>query len=100
MAISKRLGLAIMANRAGSQARILLGLALMACRTGDVMGQDDFGGGDDAGGMDMDMESMMGDPVGGKGPGGKAGNVMMEELTYIEQTTRALQQLGLVIGTG
>jgi len=46
--------------------------------------------------MDMDMDSMLGEAA-GSGPG-QGGNVEMEKLTYIEQTTRALQQLGLVIG--
>ena len=51
-------------------------------------GQDDTG-------ADLDMESMMGDTGGGGAEqvGGKAAVV----LTQIEQTTRALQQLGIIL---
>ena len=44
---------------------------------------------------DLDMESMMGDTGGGGAEqvGGKAAVV----LTQIEQTTRALQQLGIIL---
>ena len=53
-----------------------------------VCGQDDTG-------ADLDMESMMGDTGGGGAEqvGGKAAVV----LTQIEQTTRALQQLGIIL---
>ena len=50
---------------------------------------------DDAGAdMEMDMESMMGDTGGGsQGGSGKAAVV----LSQIEQTTRALQQIGVIL---
>jgi len=66
-----------------------------------VLGQDDFGGGEDAGGGEdmVDMDSML---AAGGGQGNSATvmgrSAREEELTYIEQTTRALQQLALVIG--
>jgi hypothetical protein len=49
----------------------------------------------DVAGADLDMESMMGDTGGGGAEqvGGKAAVV----LTQIEQTTRALQQLGIIL---
>ena len=56
-----------------------------------VMGQD---------GMDdmTDMDSMLAAPSGGDGGGG--GSYKKEkELTVIQQTTLALQQLGIVIGS-
>ena len=56
-----------------------------------VMGQD---------GMDdmTDMDSMLAPPSGGDGGGG--GTYKKEkELTVIQQTTLALQQLGIVIGS-
>ena len=51
--------------------------------------------GQDDAGADLDMESMMGDTGGGGevGAEGKAAVV----LTQIEQTTRALQQLGIIL---
>ena len=51
--------------------------------------------GQDDAGADLDMESMMGDTGGGGAEqvGGKAAVV----LTQIEQTTRALQQLGIIL---
>ena len=66
----------------------------IVCMMVTVTGQDDFG--DDA--MDMDMDAIMGGE-GGKVPGATTAKpVMLPELTYIEQSTRALQQLALVIG--
>ena len=60
-----------------------------------VNGQDDFGGDDS---MDMDMDSLMGGQ-GGKAPGATTAKpVQIQELTHIEQSTRALQQFALVIG--
>ena len=54
--------------------------------------------GQDDAGADLDMESMMGDTGGGGevGAEGKAAVV----LTQIEQTTRALQQLGMLLSNG
>ena len=73
------------------QLTVLAWLAVVWC-------QDDGGGGDDMS-MDMDMDSMLGGDEDGGGRGGKmGGKVIVEEFTYIEQTTRALQQLALVIG--
>lgn len=67
----------------------------IVCMMVTVTGQDDFG--DDA--MDMDMDAMMGGD-GGKVPGATTAKpVIMPQLTYIEQSTRALQQLAIVIGT-
>eukprot|EP00092_Neocalanus_flemingeri_P012334 GFUD01013297.1.p1 GENE.GFUD01013297.1~~GFUD01013297.1.p1 ORF type:complete len:105 (-),score=38.39 GFUD01013297.1:41-355(-) len=52
---------------------------------------------DDAGAdMEMDMESMMGDTGGGEGEGTVKAAVV-PELTQIEQTTLALQQLGIIL---
>ena len=53
-----------------------------------VVGQDDAG-------ADLDMESMLGDTGGGgeMGSEGESGKV----LTQIQQTTRALQQLGVIL---
>jgi len=74
---------------------------LLASTLPGVQAQDDFGGGDDAGGGGeemMDMESMGLDSGGGANKlSGQEGN-NLPELTYIEQSTRALQQLALVIG--
>lgn len=56
-----------------------------------VMGQDGM--------EDMtDMDSMMAAPSGGDGGGGGATHKKEKELTVIQQTTLALQQLGIVIG--
>eukprot|EP00088_Acartia_fossae_P034239 TRINITY_DN35118_c0_g1_i1.p1 TRINITY_DN35118_c0_g1~~TRINITY_DN35118_c0_g1_i1.p1 ORF type:complete len:151 (+),score=39.25 TRINITY_DN35118_c0_g1_i1:107-559(+) len=65
-----------------------------------VSGQDDFGGGEDAGGGEdmMDMESMGIGSESGNNRDGQQSLPVMPELTYIEQSTRALQQLALVIG--
>lgn len=61
-----------------------------------VIAQDDFGG-DDAG-ADMDLESMMGGDGGG-GDGGDPSLVKkMKPKSFLEETTLALQQLGLIIG--
>ena len=61
-----------------------------------VIAQDDFGG-DDAG-ADMDLESMMG----GDGGGGDEDNPSLvkniKPKSFLEETTLALQQLGLIIG--
>ena len=55
----------------------------------NVCGMDDAGAD-----MEMDMESMMGDTGGGsQGGSGKAAVV----LSQIEQTTRALQQIGVIL---
>jgi len=66
---------------------LLLGLVLLLQ---EAAGQDD-------GGDLLDMESMMGGP-GSDGPKVTGKAVVIPEYTYIEQTTRALQQLALVIG--
>ena len=55
-------------------------------------GQDDAGAD-----MDMqDMESMMGE-TGDSGGGGEGKAAAVPVLTQIEQTTRALQQFGLIL---
>ena len=54
--------------------------------------------GQDDAGADLDMESMMGD-TGGGGEGGAEGKAAVV-LTQIEQTTRALQQLGMLLSNG
>jgi len=63
-----------------------------------VRAQDDFGGGDDAGGADLDLESMSG-PEGGGGDGGEAAlDKQGPPKSFLEETTLALQQLGLILG--
>merc|ERR1712212_37955 len=66
--------------------RIFLLLLLLGLQ--HVVGQDDAG-------ADLDMESMLGD-TGGGGEMGAAGEAA-KVLTQIEQTTRALQQLGIIL---
>jgi len=57
--------------------------------------QDDMGGGEEV----MDMESMgMDSQPTASDKDRKGGGMELESLTYIEQSTRALQQLALVIG--
>ena len=46
--------------------------------------------------MEMDMESMMGGDAGGKG-GPTQGNVDIVVLSNIEQSCRALQQMGMIL---
>ena len=48
------------------------------------------------GDMEMDMESMMGGDAGGKG-GPTQGNVDIVVLSNIEQSCRALQQMGMIL---
>ena len=48
------------------------------------------------GDMEMDMESMMGGDAGGKG-GPTQGNVEVVVLSNIEQSCRALQQMGMIL---
>ena len=51
---------------------------------------------DDMGDMEMDMESMMGGGEGGK-VGQAQGNVNIVVLSNIEQSCRALQQMGMIL---
>jgi len=61
-----------------------------------VTAQDDFGG-DDAGGADMDLESMTQD-TGEAGDKDPSSVEKVEPKSFLEETTLALQQLGLIIG--
>ena len=72
---------------------------LLSVIIGVVLGQDDFGGGEDAGGSDMDLESMMG----GTGGGAKTTNnpnfkPKIVEKSLFEESVSAMQQLGFIIG--
>ena len=62
-----------------------------------VTAQDDFGGGEDAG-ADMDLESMMGGDSGGMDDKNPSLFKKVVEKTFLEETTLALQQLGVIIG--
>lgn len=64
-----------------------------------VSAQDDFGGGDDAGGADMDMDSMLGPP--GQEAKTAEGMVVKPTIrikTILEESISAMQQLGFIIG--
>ena len=64
-----------------------------------VSAQDDFGGGDDAGGADMDMDSMLGPPgQAAKDPMGTGIKPTIRIKTILEESISAMQQLGFIIG--
>ena len=62
-----------------------------------VTAQDDFGGGEDAG-ADMDLESMMGGDSGGMDDKNPSLLKNVVEKSFLEESTLALQQLGVIIG--
>merc|ERR1719348_799695 len=63
-----------------------------------VITQDDFGGGDDAGGADMDLESIMGgDSAGGNNKNTAQVNPVKEK-SFTEESILALKQLGVIVG--
>jgi len=72
--------------------------AVVGLLTGLTEAQDDFGGGDDAGGADLDLESMMGQDGGAMNSKGSASLKPYKEKTFLEESTLALQQLGVIIG--
>ena len=65
-----------------------------------VSAQDDFGGGDDAGGGDLDMESMLGGQDGGAKTTANPNAVKptFKVKTIMEESLSAMQQLGFIIG--
>jgi hypothetical protein len=64
---------------------------------GIVTAQDDFGGGEDAG-ADMDLESLMGGDSGGMDDKNPSLFKKVVEKSFLEESTLALQQLGVIIG--
>ena len=63
-----------------------------------VSAQDDFGGGDDAGGADMDMDSMLGPPGQEAKTEGMEAKPTIRIKTILEESISAMQQLGFIIG--
>ena len=64
-----------------------------------VATQDDFGGGDDAGGADLDMDSMLGPPGdNSKSSDGTGAKPTIKIKTILEESISAMQQLGFIIG--
>jgi len=64
-----------------------------------VATQDDFGGGDDAGGADLDMDSMLGSPGdNSKSSDGTGAKPTIKIKTILEESISAMQQLGFIIG--
>ena len=63
-----------------------------------VSGQDDFGGGEDAGGAEMDESSLGLDSAGVAGPGGSTADETFKIKSIFEESLAALQQLGFIIG--
>ena len=65
-----------------------------------VRAQDDFGGGDDAGGGDLDMESMLGGQDGAAKTTANPNAVKptFQVKTILEESLSAMQQLGFIIG--
>ena len=63
-----------------------------------VSGQDDFGGGDDAGGAEMDESSLGLDSAGVAGPGSPNADETFKIKSIFEESLAALQQLGFIIG--
>ena len=72
-------------------------MVIVLCISASIA-QDDFGGGDDAGGADMDLESMMGgDSAGGNNKNTAQVNPVKEK-SFSEESILALKQLGVIIG--
>ena len=72
-------------------------MVVVLCVTAGIA-QDDFGGGDDAGGADMDLESMMGGDSGGANNKNTAQVNPVKEKSFSEESVLALKQLGVIIG--
>ena len=71
-------------------------IVIVTIRT--VLAQDDFGGGDDAGGADMDLESMMGGDSGGANTKNQGQPNTVREKSFSEESELALKQLGVIVG--
>ena len=72
-------------------------MVVVLCVTAGIA-QDDFGGGDDAGGADMDLESMMGGDSAGANNKNSAQVNPVKEKSFSEESILALKQLGVIIG--
>ena len=75
----------------------LLSVILTSLAT-TVLAQDDFGGGDDAGGGDLDLESMMAPSGGAKTTANPNMRPQIVTKSLFEESVSALQQLGFIIG--
>ena len=70
---------------------------ILASLASTALAQDDFGGGDDAGGGDLDLESMMAPPA-GKPAANPNLKPQIVTKSLFEESVSALQQLGFIIG--
>ena len=81
-----------------SQIKSLLFYKLFSVITSIVSAQDDFGGGEDAGGAEMDESSLGLDQAGAAGPGSPNSEQAIKIKSIFEESLAALQQLGFIIG--